>query len=241
MASSNAIEQIKKEEGWLKTARDTPKSKHGDRELSIGYGYNLLNPSAKEDLILSGVHPTKVDAVMDGSEELTKEQGDALLQVHLQVAEKDVKNLFPNLEKAPQEIKDALVSMSYQLGRPRLSKFEDMRAAVGEGDWQGVKKEMLDSTWAKQTPRRAKRLAAQVDKLPTPEKEPATTIGRTRKAQDLYETELHNSRVSQIASLLSRDTLVKGLADQVEKTQKAEAEAAEAKKTTETKEVETTQ
>ncbi len=52
----------------------------------------------------------------------------------------------------------ALVNMSFQLGLNGLSKFKKFLAALDRKDWDGAAKEGFNSTWAKQTPNRAKRV-----------------------------------------------------------------------------------
>ncbi len=52
-----------------------------------------------------------------------------------------------------------LANMCFQLGKAGLDKFRKLRAAVAAGDWEEAARQMLDSRWAKQTPRRAKELA----------------------------------------------------------------------------------
>jgi hypothetical protein len=54
--------------------------------------------------------------------------------------------------------------MCFQLGRPRLSKFKNMIAAVEDLDWTTMADEMEDSNWYRQTPNRAKRLITKVDR-----------------------------------------------------------------------------
>ena len=54
--------------------------------------------------------------------------------------------------------------MCFQLGRPRLSKFKNMIAAVEDLDWAKMADEMEDSNWFRQTPERAKRLITRVDR-----------------------------------------------------------------------------
>jgi len=54
--------------------------------------------------------------------------------------------------------------MCFQLGRPRLSKFKNMIAAVEDLDWAKMADEMEDSNWFKQTPNRAQRLIDRVEK-----------------------------------------------------------------------------
>ena len=52
--------------------------------------------------------------------------------------------------------------MSFQLGKPRLSKFKKMIAAVEAEDYQEMANQMEDSLWYKQTTNRAQRLIDRV-------------------------------------------------------------------------------
>ena len=54
----------------------------------------------------------------------------------------------------------ALANMCFQLGMGRLSGFQRMIAAIFADDWGTAHKEALDSKWARQTPDRARRVAA---------------------------------------------------------------------------------
>ncbi|WP_414717526.1 hypothetical protein [Steroidobacter sp.] len=49
--------------------------------------------------------------------------------------------------------------MAYQLGTNGVTNFKRMCAALRIRDYSAAAIEMLDSTWAKQTPARAKRMA----------------------------------------------------------------------------------
>ena len=77
---------------------------------------------------------------------------------------KDCKLLFSQFDNLPDDIQHVLANMCFQLGRPRLSKFKNMIAAVHDLDWERMADEMEDSRWFKQTPNRAKRLIAIVDR-----------------------------------------------------------------------------
>jgi lysozyme len=52
-----------------------------------------------------------------------------------------------------------IVCMIFQLGAGGLNGFVNMRAALERKDYETAANEMLDSTWAKQTPARAQRMA----------------------------------------------------------------------------------
>lgn len=60
----------------------------------------------------------------------------------------------------PAKIQRALAEMAYQMGVRGVCGFRDMLAAVRVGDWPRAHDEALDSRWARQTPGRAKRMAA---------------------------------------------------------------------------------
>ena len=53
------------------------------------------------------------------------------------------------------QAKCVLIEMVFQLGIGGVSKFKNMWKALGECDYQTASEEMLDSRWAKQTPKRA--------------------------------------------------------------------------------------
>ena len=77
---------------------------------------------------------------------------------------KDCNLLFAQFNNLPHDIQHVLANMCFQLGRPRLSKFKNMIAAVEDLDWERMTDEMENSRWFKQTPNRAKRLIAIVDR-----------------------------------------------------------------------------
>jgi lysozyme len=58
-----------------------------------------------------------------------------------------------------QARQDILTSMAYQMGVEGLSEFHHMLQAICIQDWNEAAAQMLDSTWAKQTPERANRHA----------------------------------------------------------------------------------
>ena len=80
----------------------------------------------------------------------------------ISVAINDCKQIFNNFDSLPEEIQRVLANMSFQLGRPTLSKFSKMIAAVEMEDYQEMANQMEDSRWFRQTPNRAQRLIDRV-------------------------------------------------------------------------------
>jgi len=154
--SDALVKSIKKHEGKrLKSYDDV-----GHR--SVGYGYNMTsNPSqAKKDFAKVGAD---YEAVKSGKGSITNEQAEALLKFSLSTAEKDARNFVDNFDKHPQEVQDALIEMSYQLGGPTLRTFKNTKKAFDKGDYEKAAEGMLSSKWAKQTPGRVKSLANKVE------------------------------------------------------------------------------
>ena len=70
--------------------------------------------------------------------------------------------LYPNFVGLPQEIKEVLVNMAFNLGRTRLAKFVSMREAVLDHDFDAMANEMVNSAWFTQVKSRATRLVERV-------------------------------------------------------------------------------
>ena len=92
------------------------------------------------------------------------EQVDEWFAKDIETTIKDCNLLFSQFNNLPDDIQHVLANMCFQLGRPRLSKFKNMIAAVEDLDWYKMADEMENSRWFKQTPNRAKRLIAIVDR-----------------------------------------------------------------------------
>lgn len=92
------------------------------------------------------------------------EQVDEWFAKDIETTIKDCKLLFSQFDSLPEEIQLVLANMCFQLGRPRLSQFKNMIAAVEDLDWARMADEMEDSKWFRQTPERAKRLITRVDR-----------------------------------------------------------------------------
>lgn len=76
-----------------------------------------------------------------------------------EVMEKTV-DALPWMHALVASRQNVLFAMAFQMGVAGLLKFERMLAAVQAGHWQIASDEMTASTWGKQTPARAQRMAA---------------------------------------------------------------------------------
>lgn len=74
------------------------------------------------------------------------------------VAVEDAELLVDDLYDHPNDVIRVLVNMVFNLGRPRLSKFKNMLAAVNDKNYTTAADEMIDSKWYRQVKRRGEEL-----------------------------------------------------------------------------------
>jgi lysozyme len=110
--------------------------------LSIGVG--RLVDGRKSG---AGLRPSEIDFM------LANDIADRLAQLSRRL---------PWFDRLDDARKGALLNMAFQLGIEGLTAFTNTLALVQRGNYAGAAHEMLDSTWAKQTPLRAQRLAKQM-------------------------------------------------------------------------------
>jgi lysozyme len=122
-------ERIKRHEGCVLTPY-----KDSLGVLTVGYGRNL-------------------EAVPFSQNEV-----ELMLENDLKKAER-LASSFAVYDSLSETRKGVLIEMVYQMGRAGVFKFKKFLAAAAAKDWQAAHDEMLDSQWAKQTPKRAKELA----------------------------------------------------------------------------------
>jgi GH24 family phage-related lysozyme (muramidase) len=63
----------------------------------------------------------------------------------------------------PDEAQQVLVNMMFNMGRTRLSKFKNFKAALDANDWKKAAVEGRDSLWYKQVTNRAERLMKRLE------------------------------------------------------------------------------
>ena len=68
-------------------------------------------------------------------------------------------------EDFPGEVQEILVNMMFNMGRPRLSQFKKMTAALKKSDWKEAAKEGRDSRWYRQVTNRAERLMFRLENI----------------------------------------------------------------------------
>ena len=123
---------------------------------TVGVGFNLHRDDAPERIAEVGGN---YEAVLAGKERLSHEQINQLRDGDAQRVLQGVEALVPNFNQLRRGQRLALADMAYNIGVSGLSKFSKMLAAINEGDFQTATTELLNSDYAQQLPRRARRNA----------------------------------------------------------------------------------
>ena len=130
------LKEIKKHEGFRSTVYECSEGYD-----TIGYGFAI------KDL------------------ELDKDIAELILKRKLEKLQKRITSRFGWFNNSPEEVKDVVTNMCYQLGVLGFSKFKKTIYYLETEQYEEASFEMLDSLWAKQTPNRAKELSEEVRAL----------------------------------------------------------------------------
>ena len=118
--------------------------------LTIGVGRNLdTNPLTPEEKKVCG----------DYMRGITKNAAFYLLKNDLRKVKRECEQHIPFFHRLDKERQYALLDMCFNLGIKGLLKFKLMLEALGVGNYQKAADECLNSQYAKQTGKRAKRIA----------------------------------------------------------------------------------
>ena len=77
----------------------------------------------------------------------------------------DCKKLHEGWDGYPQEVKQIVANMMFNMGLTRLSKFSKHNAALQSGDWKTAAVEGRDSRWYNQVTNRAERLMTRLENV----------------------------------------------------------------------------
>ena len=118
--------------------------------LTLGIGRNLeANPLTVEERKVCG----------DWRHGITKNAAFYLLRNDIKRVQRECQNNIPFFDKLDNERQYALLDMAFNLGITGLLKFKLMLEAIGVRNFNKAAEECLNSRYAKQTGKRAKRIA----------------------------------------------------------------------------------
>ena len=90
---------------------------------------------------------------------ISDQEADILLMNDILAVTEELDLVLPWWKELDEPRGRALCNMCFNLGLPRLLKFERMLGALKRGDFEAAASEALDSRWARQVGDRAKRIA----------------------------------------------------------------------------------
>ena len=103
--------------------------------------------------------PEELKAVGDYKNGITKNAAYLLLRNDIKRTLKELEKKIPFWKVLDNERQYALLDMGFQLGVNGVLKFKKMLSALGVGNYEEAKRQCLDSNYARQTPKRAERIA----------------------------------------------------------------------------------
>ena len=122
---------------------------------TVGYGFNMDSGIARSAWKKARI-PIPFDDVYNGNAAISDAHADALGRVSHETAVNDAMSLYPDLTDYSAPRKEALLDISYQLGKTRLKKFDRFNAAVRKGAWTDAVRHLKNSDYYIQVPERAK-------------------------------------------------------------------------------------
>lgn len=126
----------------------------GNRTFGVGH---LITPSDPEYKLPVGT-PVSEKRVMEA------------LESDIKISIEDAKKLYgeDNFISWPEEVRQIIVNMMFNMGRSRLSKFVNFKDAIMERDWKSAAYHGRDSLWYRQVTNRAERLMSRLESVPDP-------------------------------------------------------------------------
>jgi lysozyme len=145
------LESIKAHEGYrVEPYRDTRGF------WTVGWGH-LIHHRDLRQYAPHGTLGSLLDALAD------RDAHDRWFREDVARSESDARRYIGDVwDKLSPRRQEVLVEMAFQLGGRTLNRFLRLKSAIERGHWVQAEAEMLDSLWAKQTPRRARTLASRM-------------------------------------------------------------------------------
>ena len=96
---------------------------------------------------------------------VTEERVDECFERDVEYVLNDCRILHEDFDNYPEEVKQIIANMMFNMGRTRLTKFRKHNAALQEGDWKTAAIEGRDSRWYRQVTNRAERLMKRLEEV----------------------------------------------------------------------------
>jgi lysozyme len=126
---------------------------------TIGVGFNLGDSDNQKIVREMGYN---VDDLINGKVRLKDNEIKRLYNKSIVKSYNDARKWLTNFDDQPDDVKKAVIDMSFNLGYTKLSKFVKTKDALMKKDYNRAADEMLDSKWARQVKGRSETLSSMV-------------------------------------------------------------------------------
>lgn len=127
---------------------------------TVGIGHLIIPQKTSDMALINHTLSKQVGRQVNGV--ISESECSALFNSDVQTVKSEI-NKYPNIKLAYDACdpirKNAICNLMFQMGGPRLSGFKKSLAFIANKDWSKAYSELLNSSWAKQTPNRAIRVA----------------------------------------------------------------------------------
>ena len=96
---------------------------------------------------------------------VSEDRVDECFEKDVETVIEDCKKLHDGWDGYPEEVKQIVANMMFNMGRTRLSKFKNHNKALVAGDWKEAANEGRDSRWYRQVTNRAERLMSRLEEV----------------------------------------------------------------------------
>lgn len=130
--------------------------------LTIGHGINLDDAASRQNLqkfapqwtdekVRFARNALKKDKnfKFDPSFSVNRDVAHNALMSRVNVADRELRTVFPNFDTLPANVKQSLTHMHFQMGLDKIKKFKKMINHVNNGNYQEAAREIMDSLNAK--------------------------------------------------------------------------------------------
>lgn len=111
---------------------------------TVGIGFNLQRPDARERMTAVGAN---YDRILAGQDRLTAEQIDSLLAHDMENFIEDARGIVDNFDSLPKIAQMVIADMTFNMGPNRFGGFKKAIAAFEINDYATAADEMQDSAW----------------------------------------------------------------------------------------------
>lgn len=125
-------------------------------------GYDTLGVGHLVDPRKGGFMPSYAASELKANGKVSDATIDRMLAEDIKSKDEELRRRAPWVNGLDSARYGCLLNMAFQMGVDGLLGFKNTLNMVKNGDYEGASKGMLNSLWARQTPARARRVAAQM-------------------------------------------------------------------------------